>query len=165
MDLFPTPNHVVSEEQRPHNDPQGIPSRLQFRRTQVHRSHRQGRGDVVLPIAHFRRMGQWPRQGYGLDRHHATQQEKQGRSAGGLRMQDGVDRKGHETISHQMQYYFYLRYLNILETVGFFIKKGIPCRIEPVTKEHANIFFDDPSHGEAARRSLPFLGTIPVKKR
>lgn len=59
-------------------------------------------------------------------------------------------------------FYFNLKYLNILEVVGFFIKEGITCEVVPIDKERAYIHFDEVEHGERARKRLIFLKSVPI---
>jgi hypothetical protein len=51
---------------------------------------------------------------------------------------------------NSMKPFFYLRYLNILEVVGLFIKEGIACEVVPTDKEHARIHFDSDDIGNMA---------------
>lgn len=64
-----------------------------------------------------------------------------------------------------MEQYFFLKYLNALEVVGFMIaKRGVPCKTIPMGGDRYRVVFpSDQGHGEAAKQKLWFLRNVPIQ--
>ena len=63
-----------------------------------------------------------------------------------------------------MQYYFYLKYLHVLETVGVFMNNGVTCRVEPINRDYSNVFFEKEEDGKLVQRKVLALRSVPIRK-
>ncbi len=65
-----------------------------------------------------------------------------------------------------MEQFFFLKYLNALEVVGFMIaKRNVTCRTVPMGGDRYRVMFpSDGGHGEAAKRNFVFLRNVPIQQ-